>query len=96
MRPKSPNNAPKKRSEKVSEKSDQKVSQRAPKWDPKTAKKGEKNENCENTFFQNSKNGFSVFFGSKIRSKIGPKTRQNKKVSKTLKSKTLTAFEHGF
>ena len=96
MKPKSPKNAPKKRSEKVSEKSDQKVTQKAPKWDPKTAKKGEKTKIAKTHFFQNPKNGFSVFFGSKISSKTDPKTRQNEKVSKTLKSTTLTAFEHGF
>ena len=62
MRPKSPKNAPKKRSEKVSEKSDQKVTQKAPKWDPKTAQKGEKNENCENTFFSKSKKWIFSFF----------------------------------
>ena len=96
MKPKSPKNPPKKHSEKLSQKSNQKVPQKAPKCDPKTTQKGEKNENCENTFFSKSKKWIFIFFGSKIKSKIGPKTRHNEKVSKTLKSMTLTAFEHGF
>ena len=64
MRQKSPKNAPTKRSEKVCEKSETKVIQMASKWDPKTAKKGEKNENCENTFFLKiQKMDFQFFSG---------------------------------
>ena len=57
----------------MSQKSDHKVSQKAPKLEPKTAKKGKTTKIAKTPFFQNPKNGFSVFSGRKLAQKMAPK-----------------------